>query len=135
MTIATWSSSIIVDRDPPAVGVVLDGDNVAMDADYQSDTTQLCITFRGFHGAVSYSWAVGTVPGQSNIMGFRDLTPSELESRRACAGLNLLDNSVYYSTITAENIAGLTQTVSSDGGKKAQFIVLHFSIILIYSAC
>lgn len=117
MTVATWPDRIIVDRDPPAVGVVLDGDRAGVDTDYQSDTTQLCITFGGFHGAVSYSWAVGTSPGGSDLIGFRDLTSSESASKRACVdGLSLSDNTVYYSTVTAENVVGLTQTVSSDGG-------------------
>ena len=119
MNVTTWPSSIIVDRDQPAVGVVLDGDRTAVDIDYQSNTTQLCVTFDGFHGAVSYSWAVGTTPGVSDIIAFRDLTPSESQSKRACRDeLSLADNTVYYSTITATNIVGLTQTVSSDGGQK-----------------
>ena len=117
-TIATWPSSIIVDREQPTVGVVLDGDRPTQDVDYQSDKTQLCVTFTGFHGAVSYSWAAGTTPGDSNTIAFRNLTSSESENKRACMdGLNLQDNTVYYSTITARNIVGLTQTVSSDGGK------------------
>lgn len=118
MNIATWPSSILVDRDPPAVGVVLDGNQVGVDIDYQSDTTQLCITFGGFHGAVSYSWSVGTTPGGSDIMAVRDLTSTESESKMACDGISLSDNTVYYSTVTAENIAGLTQTISSDGGQQ-----------------
>jgi len=129
INVATWPSSIIVDRDPPAEGVVLDGDQVAMDADYQSNTTRMCITFGGFHGAVSYSWAVGTMPGGSDVNPFRDLSSAELESRRACAdGLNLIDNLIYYSTVTAENVAGLTQTVSSDGGQntKSKIIFSYF---------
>lgn len=129
MTVVTWPSSIIVDRDPPAEGVVLDGDRVAMDTDYQFDTTQLCITFGGFYGAISYSWAVGTTLGGSDVVPFRDLSSAESESKRACAdGLNLMDNVVYYSTITAENVAGLTQTVSSDGGqnKELQLFFLQF---------
>ena len=118
MNVATWPSSMIVDRDQPAVGVVLDGDRAAMDIDYQSDTTELCVTFDGFHGAVSYSWAVGTTPDGSDIFSFRSLTASESQNKKACMdGLNLADNAVYYSTITAGNIVGLTQTVSSDGGQ------------------
>ena len=118
MNVTTWPSSIIVDRDQPAVGVVLDGDRAAVDIDHQSDTMQMCVTFDGFHGAVSYSWAVGTTPGGSDIIAFRDLTPSESHSKRACMdGLNLGHNTVYYSTVTAINIVGLTQTVSSDGGQ------------------
>lgn len=116
-TIATWPSDIIVDREPPAVGVVRDGDQVTMDTDYQSDTTKLCITFGGFHGAVSYSWAIGTSPGGSNF-GNRDLTASESDSKMACTDeLSLSDNTIYYSTITAENVVGLTQVASSDGGQ------------------
>ena len=119
MNVTTWPSSIIVDRDQPAVGVVLDGDQTVVDIDYQSNTTQLCITFDGFHGAVSYSWAVGTTPGGSNVIAFRNLTPSESQSKKACTdGLSLADNAVYYSTVIATNIVGLTQTVSSDGGQK-----------------
>ena len=117
MTVDTWPSYLIVDRDLPAVGVVLDGDQVAMDTDYQSDTAQLCVTFGGFHGAVTYSWAVGTTPGRSDVRGFRDLTASESANKMACAALNLAHNMIYYSTMTAENIVGLTQTVSSDGGQ------------------
>ena len=118
MTVETWPSDIIVDRDPPAVGVVWDGDQVAMDTDYQSDATRLCITFGGFRGAISYSWAIGTSPGGSNIRGFRNLNASESDSKKACIdGLSLSDNTVYYSNITAENVVGLTQTVSSDGGQ------------------
>ena len=117
-TIATWPSNIIVDREQPTVGVVLDGDRTTLDVDYQSDKTQLCVTFAGFHGAVSYSWVAGTTPGGSNIIAFRSLTSSESQNKRACIdSLSLQDNTIYYSTITARNIVGLTQTVSSDGGK------------------
>ena len=124
-SVATWPSYIIVDRDPPAAGAVWDGDRVAMDTNYQSDKTQLCITFGGFHGAVSYSWAV-TTPGRSGFVVSRDLTSSESASRRACEdSLSLSDNAVYYSTITAENIAGLTQNVSSDGGQIIK-TTIHF---------
>ena len=116
-TVVTWPSDIIVDREPPAVGVVWDGDQVAVDTDYQSDLTQLCITFGGFHGAISYSWAIRTSPGGSNFRN-RDLTASESGSKMACMdGLSLSDNTVYYSIITAENVVGLTQTASSDGGQ------------------
>lgn len=132
MNVTTWPSSIIVDRDRPAVGVVLDGDRTAVDIDYQSNTTQLCVTFDGFHGAVSYSWAVGTTPGGSDFIGFRDLTPSESQSKRACTdGLNLADDTFYYSTVTATNIVGLTQTVSSDGGQNATYFLFYIIFFII----
>ena len=119
MNVTTWPSSITVDWDQPAVGVVLDGDQTTVDINYQSNTTQLCVTSDGLHGAVSYSWAVGTIPGGSNIIAFKNLTPSESQSKKACIdGLSLADNAVYYSTVVATNIVGLTQTVSSDGGQK-----------------
>ena len=101
------------------MGVVLDGDQTTVDTNYQSNTTQLCVTSDGLHSAVSYSWAVGTIPGGSDVIAFRNLTPSESQSKKACIdGLSLVDNAVYYSTVIATNIVGLTQTVLSDGGQK-----------------
>lgn len=134
MTVATWQSSIIVDRDPPAEGIVLDGDQTVVDVDYQFNMTRLCVTFSGFHGAVSYSWAIGTTPGGSDVAAFRHLTALESKDKKACNnGLNLMDNTVYYSTVTALNVVDLSRTVSSDGGKNTNLLLLNF-IILIHSA-
>ena len=87
-----------------------------MDVDYQSSTSQLCVTFNGFHRAVEYTWGTSTTPGASDIFS-RALTATEIANKRACTnGLSLLTNMMYYSTITAENSLGLTQIVTSDGG-------------------
>jgi len=107
---------LIADREPPAVGSVYDGDQTAVDVDYQSSTSQLCITFNGFHRAVAYTWGASTTPGASDTFS-RTLTTTEIASQRACTnGLSLPTNMMHYSTITAENALGLTQMVTSDGG-------------------
>jgi len=115
-TVVDWPSSLIADREPPAVGNVYDGDQTAVDVDYQSSTSQLCVTFDGFHRAVTYIWGVNTTPGASDVLS-RALSATEIANKRACTvGLLLQTNVMYYSTITAENALGLAQTVTSDGG-------------------
>ncbi|XP_060074374.1 uncharacterized protein LOC132554093 [Ylistrum balloti] len=98
---------ILIDLTPPNVGVVLDGDKLDTDIDYQFDTSTICAEWVRFYdeesGIRDYIWGVGTAKGADDIVKFHNLTH---HFKRSCAGdLALKHNTTYYSTVNAYNAA------------------------------
>lgn len=62
----------------------------------------------------------GRTPGDSNVL-LMDLTSVDVARSRACASINLIHNTTYYSTLTVFNSAMNMQStsVSSDGGRSS----------------
>ena len=98
---------IIVDRSPPAPGIVLDGDGPGnSNWKYQASGSVLCAKWRNFYdpqsGISAYRWGAGTAPGLSNIVPFTDNLPPDRDS--ICrGGLHLKHDTIYYSTVIAFN--------------------------------
>ncbi|XP_069134676.1 uncharacterized protein [Argopecten irradians] len=110
---------ILIDLTPPNVGVVLDGDKLDTDIDYQWDTSIMCAEWVKFYdeesGIRDFIWGVGTSPGEDNIVTFHNLTH---HFKRSCVqDLTMIHNTTYYSTVKAYNAALNSKGVSatSDG--------------------
>ncbi|XP_033747032.1 uncharacterized protein LOC117332256 [Pecten maximus] len=110
---------ILIDLTPPNVGVVLDGDKLDTDIDYQWDTSIMCAEWVRFYdeesGIRDYIWGVGTTQGADDVVKFHNLTH---HYKRSCAGdLDLKHNTTYYSTVNAYNAALNSKSSSgtSDG--------------------
>ncbi|OWF46933.1 Delta-like protein 1 [Mizuhopecten yessoensis] len=98
---------ILIDLTPPNVGVVLDGNQIDTDVDYQADTSTMCAQWVSFYdeesGIRDYIWGVGTITGADDVVKYHNLTH---HYKRSCAGdLNLKHNTTYFSTVKAYNAA------------------------------
>ncbi|KAI0242789.1 hypothetical protein LSAT2_011095 [Lamellibrachia satsuma] len=83
------------------------------DIDHQSSQSRLHIAWYGFQHfdqTISYQLAVGTRPGQDDVIGFKDVsTPSMM-----LTNLKLQPFKIYYASVRATTADGST-VVSSDG--------------------
>jgi hypothetical protein len=102
------------DGTPPVAGTVADG--LSVDLVFQLDTTSLSASWSGFVDAESgiskYEWALGTVPGATDIQPFTDVGTA---TAATASGLSLRVGATYYATVRATNGDRLTITASSNG--------------------
>ncbi|KAK7113965.1 hypothetical protein V1264_000110 [Littorina saxatilis] len=113
------TSPILLDSTAPVAGDVMDGNKLGHDTCCQSDSSTICVQWRGFEDPEShiqkYVWGVGSTAGQDDVIAFRELSAHD---HHACASeLVLTHNATYFSTIIAFNKA-LNQKIvnaSSDG--------------------
>jgi len=67
-------------------------------------------------GIIAYWYAVGTSPGDTNILSW---TNNGNNLSVTHTGLNLLHDTIYYVSVKAENGAGFFSNISSSNGQKA----------------
>jgi len=108
----------------PVPGNVRDGSVIGKDLDYLTSTKDVQANWDAFKAdsrdpVSSYAWAIGSQPGQQNIMKFRDvgltlhdsvtLAPDEPDLDVLVPGLQ------YYITVTGTSVSGLSSSKSSNG--------------------
>lgn len=122
-SITTSSSPINVDRSPPTAGQLYDGSVKGVDAEYQSNSSEICMNWKGVvdthSGIVALEWGIGTSPELYDVLPLQNITDEEMADRLVCASVDLEHGVSYYSILIATNGADvpLTTTVSSNGGK------------------
>ena len=117
----TVSEPINIDRTPPLIGTLYDAQihrpNLAMDVNYQSNDSHICISWSGFSDPesliVSYQWSIGTSPGSDSHLQLQNLTDDEIRERSACEDIDLSHGMTYYSTLLVTN--GADPPLSSMG--------------------
>jgi len=118
--LATSSSSMfVIDNTPPIpLGPVVAGVSRDGNFQYQSDDKSISASWPSFtdqeSGIKNYYVAIGTEPYQENVVGFENVY---LATRITKNGLSLSQGGVYYITVIAINLAGLSANVSSAGLK------------------
>ena len=110
------SASFILDETFPEAGIVVDGSAISSDKIFQSSSSELTASWRGFRdtesGITRYRACVGSSPGICDIQRYRT---AELNQTFTFNGLSLTHNSTYFITVEATNRAGETSFASSDG--------------------
>ena len=111
-----FTDGIVVDREAPLVGVVLDGDQLD-DIQYQYNTSALSAHWHGFFDRHSfldrYLFGIGDYPESWDVVGLRNVG---LRLRWKMTGLNLDSGRRYFVTVVAVDAAGLrSPPISSDG--------------------
>lgn len=102
----------------PAGGLVWDGTITGLDADFQTATDVLAANWAGFvdaaagGGVAHYAWAIGTHPGLTDLVGFRDVG---LATSARAEGLRLRSGAMYYFAVRACGASGLCTVRVSDG--------------------
>lgn len=102
----------VVATETPQAGFVHDGRLAGHDIDYQTDSSTLAANWGGFSGAVSYSWAIGTKQGQTDVMGW---VSAGAMTHAMHNGLSLQAGLLYYVGIHACNLHSVCTEVYSDG--------------------
>src|SRR5439155_26648887 len=96
-------------------GTVNDG--AGADINFQSSTTSISANWSGFSdsgsGIASYSWAIGTTPGGTNILAFTNI--GNVTSRTQ-TGLTLTSGTTYYVSVKATDNAGNVSSVATSNG-------------------
>jgi hypothetical protein len=115
------SHPILVDSDAPAEGSVVmvnpseaakgskpcsAGDVSCTTLRFQADSNAVALSWSGFDDVVgiqSFSWAVGTTPGGTDIHGYHQVHPTDNDAIQAAVAdkLELADGSAYYGTVRA----------------------------------
>lgn len=113
--ISSISSQLVnVDWTPPTNYLVNDG--VALDIDTTNINSQLDANWNSAidsnSGVVSYSYAIGTTPGDTDIVSW---TSNALNTSFNESSLSLNNFQDYYVSVSSVNAAGLDTTVISDG--------------------
>ena len=111
------SSPFAIDNTPPIVsGPITAGVSRDGAFQYQSDTTTITATWPPFTEVESdiqnYQFAIGTQPYQDDIIGFENV---QLATQVTKNGLSLTQGNIYYITVIATNLAGLSTNASSLG--------------------
>ena len=106
-----------IDNTPPIqTGPVIAGVSRNPSFQYQSDTESIVATwspFAEYESAVqNYRFAIGTRPYQDDIVSFANV---HLATQVTKNDLGLSHANVYYMTVIATNLAGLSTTISSLG--------------------
>lgn len=86
---------------------------VTDDGDYIRDKTRLYASWSEIPRAVEYQYAIGTSPGEKNIIPW---TSADLKTEVEVAGLDLVDGKTYYFSVKAKNKAGLWSLPKSSDG-------------------
>lgn len=115
------SHPILVDSDGPIQGVVVmvdpaeaaKGNNVCAAGDiscaaldFQATANAVALSWSGFDdivGIQSFSWAVGTTPGGTDVHGYHQVSPSDNDAIQVAIAdkLELADGSAYYASVRA----------------------------------
>ena len=116
--ISSSSSSVfVIDHTPPiAIGPVLAGVSRDHSFQYQSDTSSITASWPSFadleSGIERYYFGIGTKPHHDDVVNFEDI---DLATRITKTDLLISHGGIYFITVVAENLAGLTSNVSSLG--------------------
>ena len=113
------SSSIVfaIDNTPPIqTGAIMAGVSRDLAFQYQSDTTSITATWPPFaeheSDVQNYQFAIGTQPYQDDVVRFENVRLATQVTRN---DLSLSEENIYYITVIATNLAGLSTNVSSLG--------------------
>lgn len=113
---AVASQNVNIDWTIPSVFLVNDG--TSTDIDLTNSFTQLSanwtISADTNSGLVSYSYAIGTTSGATDIVNWTD---NGLNTAVTHTGLTLLPNQFYYFSVQSIDSAGLQSTVYSSNGQ------------------
>ncbi|PFX19966.1 Versican core protein [Stylophora pistillata] len=106
-----------VDNTPPIqTGPIKAGVSRNQSFQYQSDTESIVATWSPFaeyeSAVLNYRFAIGTQPFQDDIVSFENV---QLATQVTKNDLSLSHANVYYVTVIATNLAGLSKNVSSLG--------------------
>ncbi|KAJ8312545.1 hypothetical protein KUTeg_009918 [Tegillarca granosa] len=115
MSTSHESEGVIVDTSPPVItkkanipGVIYDGRDQFIDTDYTIDKTSVALSFAGFESEacniVSYEWAIGSEPYQSDILPYTDygLVLHNKTHGHAQIHVQLYEDSKYYTSVRAK---------------------------------
>ncbi|XP_028399031.1 uncharacterized protein LOC114522524 [Dendronephthya gigantea] len=119
---ADIKSPIIIPLSQTDLGTVSDGKDPTIDIDYQTNTSEVHATWKGFETPSvkvrAYFYAIGScIQGNYHVTNnqFIPVSPATATSLKI-QGLNLINGQRYCVKIKAENLAGVqTEAVSSDG--------------------
>ncbi|MFL3051317.1 MAG: FlgD immunoglobulin-like domain containing protein [Candidatus Neomarinimicrobiota bacterium] len=119
----TTSNGLVIDLTAPNFGSVNDGSiEPDTDLDYSNSVEELSSNWSGFSDIISsgvassiqsYTYSIGTSPGDSNIV-LPKIIP--IQNSFTQTGLSLEENSTYYFTVFATDLAGnKSNAISSNG--------------------
>ena len=115
MTATFTSNGMAFDSTPPIARFVNDGTSRQVDKDYTANTTHISATW-GINdvqsGIRAVTLGVGTTPQSADVVDFYSVEPS---ATYATVPGNFLHNTKHYVLVRAENEAGLSAILSSDG--------------------
>ena len=110
-----YSDGIIIDITKPRCGAVRDG-NAEFDISFQQFGDSFAASWDmcsdGESGIASYRWALGTMPGLSDIQPF---TSSQLQTTFMKSVTTISDGTAVFATVVAVNGAGGETFIISDG--------------------
>ena len=113
-TIVT-SDGITVDTDVPIISSVIEG-SLTADMDYQNSDTTLIIVWTGSDtasGIAQYEYALGTASADSNTVAWTNAGTATADT---LTGLSLTEDSIYYLSARATDVAGNPSVVVSGDG-------------------
>ena len=113
-TIVT-SDGITVDTDVPIISSVIEG-STTTDIDYQNSDTTLIIVWTGSDtasGIAQYEYALGTASAASNTVAWTNAGTATADT---LTGLSLTEDSIYYLSARATDVAGNPSVVVSGDG-------------------
>ncbi|XP_078695732.1 uncharacterized protein LOC144924477 [Branchiostoma floridae x Branchiostoma belcheri] len=97
---------LLVDTSPPIAGVLYDGSVHGHDLNFTSDPNTICANWKDFHdeqsGLSHYLWGVVSAPG-TDYDDIVPLTEYPHTASQACADVQLIHNTTYYSMLVAVN--------------------------------
>lgn len=110
------SNLFVLDKTPPQAGMVFDGATYLNDKAFQSASSEMSVTWKGFQdkesGIKRFEVCVGSIAGLCDIYGFKNFG---VTARASIHNLNLTHNETYFTTVRAVNGAGQTSFASSNG--------------------
>jgi len=115
VSIIVTSDGITVDTDVPTISSVIEGSSTA-DIDYQNSDTTLIIVWAGSDaasGIAQYEYALGTAAAASNTVAW---TNAGMATADTLTGLSLIEDSTYYLSARATDVAGNLSVVASGDG-------------------
>jgi len=113
-TIVT-SDGITVDTDVPIISSVIEGSSTT-DIDYQNSDTTLIIIWIGSDtasGIAQYEYALGTAAAASNTVAWTNAGTTTADT---LTGLSLIEDSTYYLSARATDVAGNLSAIASGDG-------------------
>ena len=112
------SNGVKIDHKPPTSGKVIDLNPTSVvmtDIDYQPTTSAISTRWTGFHslsGIRRYEVAIGSTPGMSDVLAFKDVGRSTSNYENS---LKLTNGKRYYVTVRATSVSGHVSSATSDG--------------------
>ena len=115
VSIAASSNGIITDHSPPEAGVINDGSGA--DEAWIITNDRLYLNWNGFQDSTSgiqyYEYAIGTVPGQSNIVPWFNVG---MDTTTVDSNLVLSHGITYYGSVrVTDNVGNVSDPFSSNG--------------------